>query len=62
MTRGLRFLRWAYGETMWIVLMGAWLAGVVFAAGWMKVLAIIVPPYAWYLVAERMLQMAGAVT
>lgn len=33
----------------------AWMAGIVYAAGWMKLVAIFFAPYAWYLVAERIL-------
>ena len=43
-----------------VMLLGvAWLAGVVLAAGWWKLLAIVVPFYAWYLVVERTMQMLG---
>ena len=39
-----------------------WIAGVVLAKGfWWTVLAITVPFYAWYLVVERVMQMAGIV-
>lgn len=30
-----------------------WMAGIVFAAGWWKALAVFFPPYAIYLCAER---------
>lgn len=37
----------------------AWLAGMVLAAGALKVIAFIFPPYAWYLLVERAMQLAG---
>jgi hypothetical protein len=37
----------------------AWLAGVVYAAGWWKVAAVFCPFYAWYLVVERALRGLG---
>lgn len=36
----------------------AWLAGIVLAQGWWKLLAVF-PPYALYLVVERILQISG---
>ena len=43
------------------VLMGLpWLAGMVLANGfWSTTAAIFLPPYAWYLVAERAMKLAG---
>lgn len=38
-----------------IAMICAWMAGIVYAAGWMKLVAIFFAPYAWYLVAERIL-------
>jgi hypothetical protein len=38
-----------------------WLCGTVLAAGWWKVAAVFFPPYAWYLCAERAMQMAGLI-
>lgn len=35
-----------------IVIVG-WIAGIVLAKGWLTVVAILVPFYAWYLVLER---------
>lgn len=44
------------------VLLVAWLAGIVMAAGfWLTALAICFPVYAWYLVVERGLKMMGAI-
>lgn len=40
----------------------SWLAGAVLALGpWSTVAAAIFPPYAWYLVVERVMRMAGLV-
>lgn len=36
-----------------------WLAGVVLAQGWFKILATVFPPYALYLVLERLMQFGG---
>ena len=39
-----------------------WMSGVVLAKGfWLTVGAIFCPPYALYLVAERLMQMAGVI-
>lgn len=38
----------------------SWVAGMVLAEGfWLTILAIILPPYAWYLVVERALEAIG---
>lgn len=37
----------------------AWLAGIVLAKGGMAIVAAIFPPYAWYLVVEKAMQMIG---
>ncbi len=39
----------------------AWLCGTVLAAGWWKLAAFAFPPYAWYLVAELVMQRMGVV-
>ena len=36
-----------------------WLAGTVLAQGWLKIIAVVFFPYAWYLVAEKTMQAAG---
>lgn len=44
-----------------VVLIG-WLAGIVFAHGfWSTTFAILMPPYAWYLVVERVIQHFGPI-
>ena len=46
-----------------IFMMSIWIAGVVLAHGfWLKILAIIFMPYAWYLVVEMAMKMTGIVT
>lgn len=40
----------------------AWVTGTVLAPGWWKLAAFVFPPYAWYLFAERAMQMAGWVS
>ncbi len=37
----------------------AWLAGIVLAVDGFKAVAIMLPPYAWYLVVERVMQGLG---
>lgn len=37
----------------------AWIGGTVLAPGWWKAAAFVIPPYAWYLLAERAMQAAG---
>ena len=39
----------------------AWLAGIVLAKGWYKLLAFLIPPYGWYLIVERAMQLLGIV-
>ena len=48
-------------ELLVAVLLGVpWLAGIVLAKGfWSTAAAVCVPPYAWYLVVERVIVMAG---
>lgn len=37
-----------------------WLAGVVLAGGfWGKALAVLIPPYAWYLLTEHVMTITG---
>lgn len=38
-----------------LILLSTYMAGIVYAVGWMKLVAFIIPPYAFYLVAERIL-------
>lgn len=39
---------------------GSWLAGIVMAKGFLSTVAAIwIPPYAWYLVVERIMAAAG---
>jgi len=46
----------------YIVIMGLWLAGIAIANGLRPtVFAIFLPPYAWYLVVERILQSCGII-
>ena len=40
-------------------LVWGWVAGTVVAHGWWKLAAYVVPPYAWYLVVERLMTKAG---
>lgn len=42
-----------------LIVAGSWLAGIVLASGWLKVLAVVFPFYAWYLVVERVMMGAA---
>lgn len=43
-----------------LVIAFAWVAGLVLAKGfWSTLLAILVPPWGWYLIVERLLKMWG---
>ena len=45
-----------------VILAFSWIAGVVLAKGfWLTALAISIPFYAWYLIVERVMQMAGVI-
>ena len=46
----------------YLLIITAWLAGIVLAKGWATVLAVIIPFYAWYLVVERAMQSLGWVS
>lgn len=37
----------------------AWLGGIVLAKGWLAIPATFFPPYGWYLVMERVMQVLG---
>lgn len=39
-----------------------WISGVVLASGWWKLLAVVFPPYAIYLVVERILLLSGFIS
>jgi len=48
------------GSMMQFVLLVIWLAGVVIAKGFISVTAaMVVPPYAWYLVVEKIMIVQG---
>lgn len=43
-----------------ITAVSSWLGGIALVKGfWMTVLAIIIPPYAWYLFVEKFMQFFG---
>jgi hypothetical protein len=42
-----------------LLIVFVWMTGIVMAQGWMKVLALLFPPYPIYLVVERVLQAYG---
>ena len=45
-----------------IALVVVWIAGVVVATGfWSTTAAICIPPYAWYLLIERVMQVLGLI-
>ena len=48
------------GAILYLVVMFFWIAGIVLAKGfWSTAAAIFLPPWGWYLIVERWLQMAG---
>jgi hypothetical protein len=42
-----------------LVLSASWIAGIVLADGWLKLVAALLPPYAWYLFIERLMKVYG---
>lgn len=36
-----------------------WMAGMAVATGWWKIVAIFMPPYAWYVFIEKLLKSLG---
>jgi len=36
-----------------------WMAGIAVASGWWKLFAILMPPYAWYIFIEKLLDRLG---
>ena len=38
-----------------LIMLVSWIAGVVIAGGWLKLVAIFMPFYAWYLFVERLM-------
>lgn len=45
----------------WITVIG-WIMGIALASGgWSTAFAICIPPYAWYLLLERLMKLAGVI-
>lgn len=45
-----------------LILIAAWVAGIVLAKGiWSSALAVIMPLYSWYLIAERIMEVTGLI-
>ena len=44
-----------------LVMSASWIAGMVLAQGYLKLLAILFPPYAWYLFIERLMKINGMI-
>lgn len=42
-----------------LVFMATWIVGMVLAQGGMKIVAIFIPPYGWYLIAEFIMKREG---
>jgi hypothetical protein len=38
-----------------------WFSGIAVAAGWWKLIAILIPPYAWYVFMEKLLKSLGVI-
>lgn len=48
------------GDVLDLVMVIAWIAGIVIAKGFFATCgAILIPPYAWFLVAERLINAMG---
>lgn len=45
-----------FESVKWLTLIVTWLAGIVLAKGAWKLAALLVPPYGWYLIVERIMQ------
>ena len=55
-------VRYALGLTSMLLFLSTWVAGWVLATGfWSTLFAVLVPPWGWYLLAERLLQHVGLV-
>jgi hypothetical protein len=46
---------------MSLILSVSWIAGVVLAQGYLKIAAALLPPYAWYLLIERLMKVYGII-
>jgi hypothetical protein len=44
-----------------LIMSTAWIAGMVIAQGWLKIIAIVFPPYAWYLLIEKLMKFYGII-
>lgn len=44
---------------MSLIITTSWIAGIVLAQGYLKALAFFLPPYAWYLLVERIMKIYG---
>lgn len=44
-----------------LIMSASWLAGIVIAQGWLKLIAIIFPPYSWYLLIEKLMKFYGVI-
>ena len=44
-----------------LIMSASWIAGIVIAQGWFKLIAIILPPYAWYLFIEKLMKYYGII-
>jgi hypothetical protein len=44
-----------------LIMSASWLAGIVIAEKWFKLIAILFPPYAWYLFIEKLIKYYGII-
>lgn len=44
-----------------LIMSTSWLAGIVIAQGWLKLVAILFPPYSWYLLIEKLMKYYGII-
>lgn len=55
-------MRFIFEDLVSLLVVIAWIAGTVLAPGILKLLAIVLPPYAWYLLVERITQITNLIT
>lgn len=44
-----------------LIVTTSWICGTVLAPGWYKLFATVFPPYAWYKVCEKVMEMYGVI-
>lgn len=55
---GMKYAIDSVGVVLFVVF---WLAGIVLSSGWSCLAAVLLPPYAWYLVVEQLMKLGGLI-